>query len=71
MINSFQNASRHQIESDCGTMTYHLAVIDYLQEWNFDKKCEAYLKKTLKGRPPKLISCVPPDPYQRRFNRFI
>ena len=62
-INSYLNASRHQIESDCGTIIYHLAIIDYLQAWNFDKKAEAFLKKTLKGKPPKLISCVPPIPY--------
>jgi hypothetical protein len=49
--NSFHNASRHQIESDCGTMIYHLAIIDYLQAWNFDKKVEAFLKRTIKGRP--------------------
>ena len=68
---TFNNASRHQIESECSNFIYHLAIIDYLQTWNFDKKCESWLKRTLKGRPKKLISCVPPDSYYRRFNRFI
>lgn len=27
---SFNNASRHQIESECGQFTYHVAIIDYL-----------------------------------------
>ena len=52
-------------------MTYHLAIIDYLQAWNCDKKAEAFLKRTLKGRPSNLISCVPPDSYYRRFNKFV
>ena len=66
--NDYNNASRHQIESDCGTMIYHMAIIDFLQEWNFDKKGEAFLKRTLKGRDPDLISCVPPGHYACRFN---
>jgi len=52
-------------------MTYHIAIIDYLQQWNFDKKGESLLKRTLKGRPRDKISCVPPEPYQARFCRFI
>lgn len=50
---------------------YHIAVIDFMQCWNTDKKCESLLKRVFKGRPKDLISCVPPEPYKQRFNRFI
>ena len=70
-LNSYDNASRHQIESHCGLYTYHIAVIDYLQQWNFEKVGEAFLKRTLKGRPRDKISAVPPEQYQSRFARFV
>ena len=46
-------------------------MIDYLQEWNFDKKAESFIKRNFKGRPRDLISCVPPTLYCQRFNRFV
>ena len=46
-------------------------MIDYLQEWNFDKKVESFIKRNFKGRPRDLISCVPPSLYCQRFNRFV
>jgi len=70
-INNYDNAGRHQIESYCGRVTYHLAIIDYLQQWNFEKVGEAFLKRTFKGRPRDKISAVPPDLYQSRFSRFL
>ena len=70
-INQYNNASRHQIESFCGRQTYHMAIIDYLQQWNFEKVGEAFLKRTFKSRPRDKISAVPPDLYQQRFNRFV
>lgn len=62
-VNQYDSSTRHQIESHCGMKTYHIAIIDYLQQWNFDKKGESFLKRTLKGRPRDKISCVPPELY--------
>ena len=39
--------------------------------WNNNKRCESLMKRIFKGRPRDLISCVPPEPYYVRFNRFI
>lgn len=65
------SVSRHQIDSVCGQFTYHLAVIDYLQNWNRNKKCESFLKTVFKGESRNEISCVPPSIYQSRFMRFV
>ena len=70
-LDSLNNSSRHKIESECGEYVYHVAIIDYLQQWNADKKCESLLKRVFKGRPKDLISCVPPESYQQRFISFI
>ena len=70
-LDSYINAGRYQIESHCGQFIYHLAIIDYLQEWNFEKRAEAFLKRNFKGRSRCHISCVPPLLYCHRFNRFV
>ena len=33
-----------------GKRVYHLAIIDYLQEWNFAKKIERFTKTQLLGK---------------------
>jgi Phosphatidylinositol-4-phosphate 5-Kinase len=45
-----------------------MAIIDYLQDFNLDKKMENAIKIKLKGNK---ISAVPPKPYQGRFFRFM
>ena len=70
-IMSYNNALRHQLESEDGEYVYHIALIDYLQEWNFDKKMELFLKRTFKGRQADRISCVEPTAYCARFNNFV
>jgi hypothetical protein len=50
---------------------YHLGVIDFLQEWDLNKKTEAKLKQVFLGYNSELISAVPPAPYQRRFYNFV
>lgn len=54
-----------------GREAYHFGIIDYLQAWNIQKKCEAWYKSTLKGKNKHKISAIPPEPYQARFCEFI
>lgn len=42
---------------------YHFGIIDYLQDWNINKKVEAWYKHHLKGKNKAKISAVPPEPY--------
>ena len=52
--------------------TYHLGIIDYLQEYNSEKKLESFLKQTYFAKEDsKNISCVPPELYQKRFEDFM
>lgn len=36
--------NRHKFLSKCGRYIYHIGIIDYLQDFNFDKKLENFLK---------------------------
>ena len=36
--------SRHKFLSSCGRYIYHIGIIDYLQDFNVDKKLENLLK---------------------------
>ena len=58
---SFNNAQRHRIESADEQEVFHIAVIDYLQEWNLSKKLERFAKCTLKGKDREQVSAVPPN----------
>ena len=44
-----------------GERIYHIAVIDYLQQWNFEKKCERFLKTTLLGKDKDSLSAIEPE----------
>ena len=53
---------------------FHVGVIDFLQDWDFDKKLESFTKNTLlyiKGERKCDISAIPPKEYKLRFNNFI
>ena len=62
---------RHKCLSTCGKYVYHLAIIDYLQEFNFDKRGESRLKIWVLRRPKNLISAVDPELYRSRFIEFM
>ena len=70
MLRSRFEGSRHKFLSRCGRYIYHIGIIDYLQDFNFDKKMENFLKYRLlmKGAG---ISAVPPPNYALRFLRFM
>ena len=59
-----------------GMFIYYLGLIDYLQDYHFDKKVENFLKEKLMlgGSSKKQrgeISAVPPYRYAPRFMQFI
>lgn len=62
--------NRHKYLSSCGRYIYHIGIIDYLQDYNIDKKLENLLKYRIlmKGSG---ISAVPPPDYADRFLRFM
>jgi len=63
--------NRYAVNSEDGKHKYHIAVIDYLQEWNGSKKLERLLKITFKHADPQGLSAIEPEPYQKRFMRFM
>lgn len=69
--NTFVSNLRHRYVSSCGKFVYHLAIIDYLQEFNWDKWTESRFKIHVLRRPKKLISAVDPDLYKERFLKFM
>ena len=63
---------RHQFTSHCGRYKYHIAIIDYLCDYNIEKKLENWFKsKKFKKEKAKQISAVPPDQYEKRFWKFM
>ena len=49
---------------------YHFGIIDYLQDWNLNKKIERFVLRLKKGDPNER-SAVPPGIYQNRFAEFM
>lgn len=61
--------SRHTSMSEDGMFIYHIGIIDYLQDYNMDKKGEHWLKSFVADST--LISAIPPKPYSQRFFQFM
>ena len=61
--------SRHCFMSEDGKYLYHIGIIDYLQDYNYDKKGENFLKSFIDDGSK--ISAVPPDYYSVRFFNFM
>lgn len=55
--------------SDDGRFIYHLGIIDYLQDFNFDKWGENKFKSW--KTDGEMISAVPPKKYSNRFFSFM
>jgi len=64
-ISSYSNKveNRYAVNSDDGKQKYHIAVIDYLQEWNFNKKSERILKTIFVKADPLGLSAMEPVGY--------
>lgn len=60
---------RHCFLSEDGKYIYHLAIIDYLQDFNKNKQMENMYKSMLKDG--KQISAVEPKYYCQRFFQFM
>lgn len=69
MNNHFKD-SRHKFLSSDGRYIYHIAIIDYLQYYNFDKKMENFVKTIWRGKKSE-ISAVPPERYMKRYIDFM
>ena len=65
------NGNRHRYISTCGQYIYNLAIIDYLQAYDFEKWGEHNIKVWLYFRDGNMISACDPNPYARRFLRFM
>ena len=50
---------------------YHIAIIDYLQEWNLNKKLERFTKTVLLGKDKQTLSAIEPEQYSKRFRNFM
>jgi len=61
--------SRHKFMSDNGKYIYHLGIIDYLQDFGWEKLGE-HKWKSLQADGTK-ISAVPPSNYKERYFRFM
>ena len=63
--------NRHRFMSEDRKFIYHIAIIDYLQDFNLNKKMEFFLKGIRNGSWFAEYSCVPPSWYQERFVKFM
>lgn len=50
---------------------FHMAIIDYLQEWNFAKKLERFTKTNILGKDRQTLSAIEPNTYASRFGKFM
>lgn len=64
-----EKEDRFQFMSEDGMFLYHMAIIDYLQDFNLSKYGENKFKSIYKDGD--LISAVPPDQYSLRFINFM
>lgn len=66
----FYENQRHMFLSSDYKFVYHIAIIDYLQDYNYDKKMENLVKTLLKGQDAE-ISSIPPLKYSTRYMNFM
>ena len=70
-IRKFDKTSRNAHIIKGKTETIHLSIIDYLQEWNLNKKIERAYKVNVLQKSGSGLSAVEPDQYAQRFKRFV
>jgi len=72
MISTYSTDLEEAHVFDTDNYIYHIAIIDYLQDWNFNKKCERYIKLCkLGGNDGDKLSCIEPNAYAKRFLSFM
>ncbi len=68
-INEIQDIKKYIFPSLKASHLYIIAIIDFLQLYNFQKYLENHYKKIKTDE--KLISSIPPEPYKERFIKFV
>lgn len=63
--------TRHKYIAETGRYIYHIAIIDYLQDYNLEKKAENWIKVWVYQRKEELMSAVNADMYMKRFYKFM
>jgi len=48
-----------------------VSIIDYLQDWNLNKKAERFIKTTILSKNADLLSAIEPNTYAARFKKFM
>ena len=66
------SAEHEQFMNQPYLQTFHLGIIDFLQDWSLQKRAERFIK-TFNKDPSykKRISAIPPKEYQTRFMDFM
>lgn len=72
-ISELEHYKKYLFRSLNDKIVYIIAIIDYLQIYNFYKYLETNVKYFIKNRPGKVeeISCVPPEIYCSRFIEYV
>jgi hypothetical protein len=66
--------TRHTFLSKNCRFIYYIGIIDFLQDYHFEKRMENFLKESILGNSSKEngeISAVPPKRYAPRFVKFM
>jgi len=74
-IETLTEADPHMKNTDhqqrIGNKLYHIAMIDFMQVWNFSKKIENALKTKIMRQSKTGISAIEPQAYADRFYKFM
>jgi hypothetical protein len=70
-MKKFDRTSRKAHGILCETETVHLSIIDYLQEWNTNKKLERMYKTQILQKSGSGLSAIEPISYAQRFKWFV
>lgn len=62
--------SRHKFMSECGKFIYHISIIDYLQDFNLEKRLENKFKM-IHNKKGAEISAIEPKSYATRYLKFM
>jgi hypothetical protein len=65
--------NRNRFVNNEGKSVIHIAIIDYLQEYNVKKMIESKYKMGCKNRKKAFdqVTIVPPDHYAERFKKYM
>lgn len=70
LLSASFDKTRHTFISRGGKYIYHLAIIDYLQDFNLEKRSESWVKTAINKEGAE-ISAINPDPYAIRYLKYM